>query len=912
MDTKELEKRFKQILLDAHNPEYMKEYLELATTQYNQKNDDNELLYSPKMTQIDVFYESGTIKAIFDQVNWDTVDIEAYICNGFIEYFSLIKDHQYLTKALELFNIKGFKYTPITYSTLLDYYCHQQNKEVIEELISALKRDYDYKLPDYLMVTLMKACLMVDNFKDANLLYSRILDSAYRYNTQALDHLLEYHLGKSHPSTILKFFQRNLPYSKGYVKTSKFFGSFMVQAIQKGVKHEDIISFLISRNLVDARQDFFTLYFHLLRSEDPKMRELGSELYYKFSHKKSNVRGQEYFSNCLKTLMLIGNSADVIDLFDTYKGKEKLLFFHYQSMLEFFHKRKEEQHFDLVLDQLLKTRSYKSLFIPMFYFELTGNTELVEKISKAIVVKGKELEHAELIPTISNMMIYGYLSLDMYEQALEWYGKKSLGDYASAIPNSVFENFASYHKERNQKSLEQVWLSQVIGKKINVIKSTILRDDQDEKPSSKNNKEENNREKTFLDTFLTDLEYKWAIVNVYNPGSKSLKSVVDKYNASKHQNPLFEEICKSKRFIPDVVNTLKTVYLNKDIIPPGSSLIKSFNLLAKHSPSSYFDMLKKASPRIRSIVFNPSHLASLFDEHLSEALELYVENEYLRSSHISFNTIAQYLLKKGQIELAICVIRKMIADKLRINVDTLLLDILVDIGKINHPIVQELTNYFSFYSYIIPTIVTAELDRLIEQGSIDEAYEFFLKAPKYPETLKTALKIFSIKFPIPPITNLMHWSSLVQLSSNTNRLFYEYFYETLYNNNLTNIVNLYIDKVDEDSIYHMSQKEFLIVLKSCKNSVKAIKLFKRFPHTELLPEIIEEVKKYNLFVKDVEVSYRLEYKTKIYTEPEPEPLYKYKTIEDKDVRTILKYFTNINPDDVIIENSPTSCRIIFI
>ncbi|KAF2070858.1 hypothetical protein CYY_007829 [Polysphondylium violaceum] len=900
-------KKFRQILLDAYNPRYIENYLGEATKQYNQKYDDDKLLFSTKTKQLDIFYEPGTIKALFDQMNWEEIDVQSYICNAFISYFTLIKDNDYINRSIELFKSKGFAYTPMTFSTMLDYYSQQGDKETVSALIETIKSKYSLKMPDSLMVPLMKACLMADKFADANMFYTLILDSTYRYNTQVLDHLLQYHLAKSNSSTILRFFQRNLPYSHDYVKNSKYFGTFMTEAIKKGIASQDIISFLISRKLVNPKLDFFNLYFHLLRHSDPTMRRYGAQLYNTFSHKKPNMKGQEIYSNSLKALMLIGDADNVMDLFHHY-ANEKTLFFHYQAMLEFFYNKKKHQHLEKILDHMCENKFYKMAFIPLLYFELTGNKELVQIIEKRLLVRGQEPQCAELIPTVTNYMIYAYLSLDMYEMALTWLGKKSI-DYKSSIPNSLYENFATYHKERNQKGLEQIWLSHLVEKKINVIQSTILREDRmEDKPAKE---EHQQKEKNLLvTTLLSELEHKWAIINVYNPTTETLKSVVDKYNANKHQNPLFEENSKSKRFIPELVQTLQDQYLKKDIIPPGASLIKAFNLLAKHAPTRYLEMLEKASPRIRAIVFNPTQLSLTFDSNFGEALSFLVQGKDLSISSITFNTIAHHLLKRGQVELAICVIRRMMAEKMRIDVDSLLIDILVDIDKVNHPIVQELTNYFSYYNYIIPRIVTSELDRLIAQGSVDEAYEFFMKAPKYPETLKAALGIFSAKFPIPPITNLMHWSSLVQLSTNTNRLFYEYFYETLYNNNLTNIVNLYVDKMDDDSFYFMSQKEFLIVLKSCKNAHKAIKLLKKYPHAELLPQTIEEAKRYNAIVKDVEISYRLEYKTKIYTEPAPEPLYTFKQIEQPDVETILSNFTNINPTDVIIETGPTGCRII--
>ncbi|KYQ93744.1 hypothetical protein DLAC_05133 [Tieghemostelium lacteum] len=811
------------------------------------------------------------MRLIVDCIHWNRKNLTSRLLNRLLVYFIGEKDEEYTQKICTVIKNNNV-YSLATYEILLSYYLEKNSlpdiKATIQSLLTSSKIVYSHSI----YVPLIDGCLRLGDIESALAFYTRLVQSPLKWNFNAFDMILRYYIQHNQVNQSLKFFYRHLKHTREYIYCS-LFPQYLLELKKAGHPEiRSIIEYIQGRkNLMENPVIFYNIIFQFLAESSETVSRLGlkEDAEWLFTFVEGKESNADTYAKSLRYLCTLGHIEKVHNLFQKIINENVFIDYNvYQLLLEFSIMHKDTSLYNATLEYMM-LRNHQNSFscaVLIAYNELRGNKQIVSSLEQIL---HKKPTYAGSVCLAASQF---FLNLNYYELALKWYGLK-LQHYQNQPSIRNIISFIIYHHQNVQSNLEQHWLSHLLPDRST---DSIINDN--------------------ISVASTPEETmgKWKFISSYNPFYTDWKLP---------EKPLDEELnlAIKDQNCDKIIEALERNYLNKidlesqddqksiEMIPNGTLLLKAYEALCRLDYIKYLYLINKTPKFWRTLVFSPAAYQLLFSKDFDLAVKILSrENTSLMTSHMMYNIVLDSLLNIGQIELAILVAEQMIKKSIKMSVYENFLTTLYDHNKIDHPIIGKLHDILKHMNIQSSTLSNLEIAKLYNEKRYEEAYQLFLVSDKNVETIKLGLDIFAIKFPIPPVSNLMYWGSLIEIEQKTKgRFFFEYFYEVLYRNNLNHIIRLYAEK--DDSYHLMTQKEFYYALLAQVDYKKKLEIFMKFPHDTLSPQIINEMKIVNSYIKSPEITKILN-NCAVY-EPVPKVL-NYQPISSESSQFIYNFYLN--------------------
>ncbi|EGC30219.1 hypothetical protein DICPUDRAFT_158070 [Dictyostelium purpureum] len=822
------------------------------------------------------------------------------------------------------------------YNSLLRYYIGFNNKEGMEQLVQRII--LSHKVEDRQSLSLLViACLRTNNITAAASLYNKLSTQPNAQSLDAFNEFLNYHLSKGTQESInlaIKLFFRNLNSVPIFIN-SNYFLEFIekVSQMERPVVNE-ILDLISKKNFITSTT-FLNISLHFLRQmplqtleKQSEYLEISKEIY---DNRVKNFKGlpSEDLSTKLILWCILSNQMDELERI-LNKTNVKIDVHVTQRLLEYINIEQNlpQDVKNKFNNLILKNSVPNTMYLVLVYNELSNNQELAKLVENHLMVDSTlRIKHHSL-----NFIIQTYLVLDLYHMALNWLGKK-ISVYGSSPSTQVYKIFLQFHKEvTKDQILEDFWKVKVLDESYEKLLKAPYHEIFEKEtssttvysPSSTSVTNTNNNIKIKIVTNTKEdsppisnkiqsikdkranLEMKWrSFENILNkpiyfntlkkqniPSSYSHHPILSQL--FKHENLseidfLIEKLLES--FKPDEnYNFRESIFLSPSIY----NVIRAYKIIERENIEKYIDLLNRSPQYIRSIVFSPDAYTNIFEYDFKLGIEtLLKEPQAIQHSQWIYNTLLKYLVKHDHVDLASIIIGKMLQLGKFIAHGEEFLKLSIKKDGHSRAIMGPLCDYMIQVYKMSPSIANLEIMKLLDLGLVDEALEIFNLAPKNEDSISLGLRIYSKKYPIPPISNLMFWGSLSEIEKSTNpngRIFYENFYRVLYDNSLGHIIKLYGEKTN--SIEHCTPLEFHYLLLSEPNESSSLDLFSRYPlNKPILNESYDYLRSNLDFLPNAQIKQKLE-KTKAISYSNNS---NFKPIDKETVLIILDKFSTYKP-----------------
>eukprot|EP01132_Coremiostelium_polycephalum_P006153 gene6153-7663_t len=766
---------------------------------------------------------------LLNKVDWG-LNTNLKFLNLLLGYFTEYLATDQIMILKEKIDKSGLVYNNYTYVPFLKYYRKIGDTKKLEELVDTImKRPQRENIHSSIFVDIMDTLLYFDRMTSVMHLFEAKLrrephNCALVFN-KILRHLA---LVKHDKVQTLRVFYRYVDRLRTY-PYSLLFPPFLHAVTGGDFGHiSDLLSTLKKKRLILSESIYFNIIFHHLKSDKLYYnRELAKNIYDQYL--RGQQRNIETYVKSIRAAVLLDDREEYKKLFEQMLVSNIYIdFFVYQLLID--HTLKiGDMEFLTRIAQVIIGKESKGLNVSVliFYNHINGNHQVASMLEEGLIGCTPNI-----VSYVTNKLITFYLKVRRYDNALEWLGKK-ITKYGNRVNYRTILSFVAFHRgKKHHDDLVKFWSDQLV--EDNVIANSHL---------EKYETFEINDCYKFLETYLIDFK---PLTMLDHPRDQELG------NAIKNKD------------VDEIMGMIEA-YFKKGEWPPGVQMIKAYKLISTLDLEKYIYLINETPTEIRSVLFNPTAYLAILRKDFDLGI-LMLKNEvpltYL-THHLFWNYLVLVLAEMKQFELATNVMYKLLYVKKKISVHQEFLSALYENGLQNEPIVGVLRNRLEKEDKVPHNIKNFDILSFLDMGRIEDAYNVFTQTSyRDTETIRLALHIYSEKYPIPPLSNLRAWTSLLELDTNQEdhnektRQFYEFFYQTLYRSGHTEIVKKYAEKVN--NYEEMSQKEFLTVLKCYVDPYEKIQIFKKYPAPTLLIETIKDIQEANQIVQDPRIEERIQ------------------------------------------------------